>query len=135
MDVNIVLAWDGGDPDINETVYYDVYLGEESNPGFVERIGPYPATQTRITYSNLSKLVYNTRYYWRVDSIDSYGYTTTGPTWVFKTKKAPVLEIKEITGGLGKIKVAVGNTGSADAYRASACRSRGGGSGAGGTGR
>lgn len=86
VNVSITLSWDGGDPDVGETVYYDIYLSEEPNPGFVERIGPFPADQIRITYNNLSRLVYNTRYYWRIDAIDSYGYTTTGPTWTFETK-------------------------------------------------
>ena len=86
VDVNIALSWDGGDPDIEEDVYYDVYIGTVSNPPFRERIGPFPATQIRIVYNNLTKLVYNTRYYWRIDAIDSYGYTTTGPVWFFETR-------------------------------------------------
>ena len=85
VDVNIILGWDGGDPDLNETVYYDIYLGIETNPPFVERIGPYPASQIRITYDIHKKLNYNTQYHWRIDAIDSYGYTTTGPSWVFTT--------------------------------------------------
>jgi len=84
IDVNTDLGWDGGDPDTDETVYYDVYLGIESNPPFIEQIGPYPADQTRITY-DLEKLNYNTQYYWRIDAIDSYGYTTTGPSWTYTT--------------------------------------------------
>ena len=86
VDVNIALSWDGGDPDIEEDVYYDVYIGTASNPPFRERIGPFPATQSRIVYNNLTKLVYNTRYYWRIDAIDSYGYTTTGSVWFFETR-------------------------------------------------
>ena len=48
-------------------------------------IGPYPATQTRITY-DIDKLDYNTQYYWRIDEWDSHGYSTTGDTWNFKTQ-------------------------------------------------
>ena len=84
VNVNTDLGWDGGDPDTDETVYYDVYLGIESNPPFIEQIGPYPADQTRITY-DLEKLNYNMQYYWRIDAIDSYGYTTTGPSWAYTT--------------------------------------------------
>lgn len=86
VNLSIVLSWDGGDPDSGENVFYDIYIGEIANPPFRERIGPFPAYQIRITYNNLSRLSYNTRYYWRVDAIDSYGYTTTGPTWFFETR-------------------------------------------------
>ncbi|HEC87717.1 MAG TPA: hypothetical protein ENI52_00190, partial [Thermoplasmata archaeon] len=51
VDVYTDLGWDGGDPDISECVYYDVFFGVSSNPPFLERIGPYPANQTRITYN------------------------------------------------------------------------------------
>ncbi|HEC76013.1 MAG TPA: hypothetical protein ENI33_01995 [Thermoplasmatales archaeon] len=84
VDVNTDLEWDGGDPDTCENVYYDIYFGVSPNPPFLEKIGPYPADQIRIVYS-LDKLNYNTQYYWRIDAWDSYGYSTTGPTWTFTT--------------------------------------------------
>jgi len=85
VNLSIILSWNGGDPDLEETVYYDIYLGEELNPPFIEKIGPFEAEQLRINYE-LFRLEYNTRYYWRIDAIDSYGYTTTGPTWTFMTR-------------------------------------------------
>ena len=115
VNLSIILSWNGGDPDLEETVYYDIYLGEELNPPFIEKIGPFEAEQLRINYE-LFRLEYNTRYYWRIDAIDSYGYTTTGPTWTFKTKEVPVLSITKITGGLGKTIVSIKNTGKVDAF-------------------
>ena len=46
-----------------------------------------------LSYENLSYypgiLGYNTQYFWRIDAWDTYGYSTTGPTWTFTTKENP----------------------------------------------
>jgi hypothetical protein len=80
VDVSIEtdLSWTGGDPDPGDTVIYDVYFGTNSNP-------PNVATGQSSTAYILSTLNYNTKYYWRIDAWDNYGYSTSGPTWTFTT--------------------------------------------------
>jgi parallel beta-helix repeat protein len=84
IDLEANLAWDGGDPDPGSTVNYDVYFGTTYPPSFIERIGPYPGTQTRITYE-LEPLDYGTRYYWKIISWDEDDTSTEGPIWYFTT--------------------------------------------------
>ncbi|MHC4660948.1 MAG: hypothetical protein ACYS8W_04605 [Planctomycetota bacterium] len=59
---------------------YDVYLGV--NPT------PYPGDfrgNITATIHNPPRLLYDTIYYWRIDSINSFG-TTTGDIWSFRTE-------------------------------------------------
>jgi uncharacterized protein YegL len=72
------LSWSGGDPD-GDTVKYDVYFGITSTPTI-----KVSSNQTAITY-NLGTLSSNTHYYWKIVAWDSYGATTTGPIWNFRT--------------------------------------------------
>jgi hypothetical protein len=78
VDVDTALSWTGGDPDIGDTVVYDVYLGTDSNP-------PNVATGHSSTTYDPGKLNSSTQYYWRIDAWDNKGYSTTGPTWTFET--------------------------------------------------
>ena len=75
------LSWEGDDPD-GDNVTYDVYFGILSNPPLVES-----------DYVNSSFdpgiLSYNTQYFWRIESEDTYGYSTLGPIWTFTTKENP----------------------------------------------
>jgi hypothetical protein len=87
--INADLAWNGGDPNSGDTVYYDVYLGTSPTPAFLERIGPFPATQTAITYDP-GTLAYNTQYYWQIVAEDDQAASTTGPLWSFTTMELNV---------------------------------------------
>ena len=78
------LAWDGGDPNPGDLVYYDVYFGASPTPGFMERIGPYPASQTSTSYDP-GTLNYNTQYYWKIVAEDDQLAMTEGPVWNFTT--------------------------------------------------
>jgi len=86
--INADLSWTGGDPDAGDTVTYDVYFGTSSPPPFKETIGPYPATQSPMTYDP-GALSYNTRYYWYVVATDNLSASTPAPlpgdVWDFST--------------------------------------------------
>lgn len=84
---DIKLRWTSGDPDDNDTVYYDIYLGTDQDPPFKERIGPYPANLTRITYDP-ELLKYSTHYYWKIIADDKWK-TSEGPIWNFTTYLYP----------------------------------------------
>jgi len=78
IDANTYLSWIGGDPDIGDTVEYDIYLDTNPNPQKIE--------------SNYSSIIYDpgrleddTQYYWSINAKDQIGFTTTGPIWTFKT--------------------------------------------------
>jgi hypothetical protein len=78
------LGWNGGDPNSGDSVNYDVYFGTDPNPPFVGRIGPYPATQTAITYDP-GTLANNTLYHWKIIAEDDQSGLTAGPVWSFTT--------------------------------------------------
>jgi V8-like Glu-specific endopeptidase len=59
---------------------YRVHFGTSSNPPFVGT-----AFSSSWTLPNLA---YDTRYYWRIDTVNSAG-TTTGPLWSFRTDVEP----------------------------------------------
>ena len=86
VNIDADLSWDGGDPDSGDSVYYDVYFDTDPSPLFVERIGPYPATQTTITYDP-GTLSYNTQYYWKINAEDNHGAGSEGPVWDFITEE------------------------------------------------
>jgi len=86
------LSWSGGDPDPGDTVTYDIYFGTDPNPPYIETIGPYPATQTEITYDPEIPLDHYITYYWKIVAEDNHNATAEGPVWSFTTgNNAPVL--------------------------------------------
>lgn len=88
VSISANLSWTGGDPDAGDTVTYSVYFGTTSPPPFKGTVGPYPATQSSITY-NPGTLAYNTKYYWFIIATDNHSVSTTGPTWNFTTVPPP----------------------------------------------
>jgi hypothetical protein len=96
VDIDVNLSWDGGDPDPEDTVTYDIYFGSYNPPPYEATIGPYPANQTRIEYDP-GELIYYKKYYWHVVAIDNYGLQTEGPIWSFTTKEddtpTPIIEV------------------------------------------
>jgi len=78
QDVNVDLAWSGGDPDTGDRVTYDVYLGTSNNP-------PRVKIDHRFSTFDPGVLEEDTKYYWQIVARDSYGDTTTGDTWSFTT--------------------------------------------------
>ena len=86
--VDVILSWSGGDPDSGDQVYYDIYFGIESQPPFVETVGPYPAEQTIISWDPPGMLDYETYYYWQIMPYDEQVCTLPGPIWEFQTEEA-----------------------------------------------
>ena len=84
ISISTDLSWSSGDADAEDTVTYDVYFGTSATPPFVETIGPYPATQSSITY-DLPRLVPGATYHWQIVATDNHGATTSGPLWDFTT--------------------------------------------------
>ena len=78
VELNITLAWIGGDPD-GDPVSYNIFFGTNSNPPNVEVV-------YRSNTYNPGFLEYNTQYYWRIDTYADGGGATTGPLWTFTTK-------------------------------------------------
>lgn len=76
-DIIVYLSWSGGDPD-NDACKYDVYLGTTDPPPKI--ISNQTATIIQRT------LNFNTTYYWQIISWDSYGTSTQGPIWNFRTR-------------------------------------------------
>ena len=70
------LSWTAG-PDVTS---YDVYFGT-SNPGM------FKCNQTATTFDP-GTMAYSTKYYWRIDTVNSYG-TTSGKVWSFSTVMSP----------------------------------------------
>ena len=84
VDVDHDLSWDGGDPDLGDTVTYDVYF-EADDP-----------TPDVMASNNQSSTTYDpgtmdghTQYYWKIVAWDNYGACTEGPVWDFITENNP----------------------------------------------
>jgi len=73
------LSWICSDPNISDTLTYDVYFGTSISAPKVS------SSQSEKTY-NPGVLSKNTKYYWRIVAKDNYGAFKASPTWVFTTK-------------------------------------------------
>ena len=80
--INLNLSWQGGDPNLGDTVTYDIYFGTNPTPPLVI------SGLTTTTY-NPGALAYSTTYYWKVVAKDSQGATSTGAVWSFTTGSVP----------------------------------------------
>jgi parallel beta-helix repeat protein len=84
VSINADLSWTGGDPDLYDTVTYDVYFGTTNPP-----TTKVSANQSGTTYDP-GAMDYNTRYYWKIVAWDNHGASTAGPIWDFTTEnRAP----------------------------------------------
>jgi len=77
--VNVVLTWEGGDPDGADSVTYDIYLGSGSLFGFYKRS---TTGRCKVNFMKSSAI-----YKWQVVAKDSNGATTEGPIWTFVTEE------------------------------------------------
>lgn len=92
VNTNITLKWQGADQD-SDTVFYDVYVDENSPPSFKQG----NLTSSSFTLTNLTD---NTTYYWKIVSIDAENATRNGPIWSFTTeRKKPLQVFKAHAGG------------------------------------
>jgi hypothetical protein len=75
---DLILNWSGGDPDVGDTVTYDVYFS-----------GMLPIRKIASNISNTSinpgNLVNGLTYFWNVVAWDNHNASTIGPSWHFTT--------------------------------------------------
>jgi C1A family cysteine protease/outer membrane lipoprotein-sorting protein len=83
-DINIDFSWIGGDPDPEDTVFYDVYL--EANNPIPTTIVSDDQTETTFDPGTLNKGII---YYWKVHAKDNHNRVTRGPVWHFTTEVDP----------------------------------------------
>jgi hypothetical protein len=76
--INTDLSWTGGDPDVADTVTYDVYFGSMSP---LEKI----ANNISITSYDPGILADDLPYMWSIVAWDNHGLSSVGPTWHFIT--------------------------------------------------
>ncbi len=77
----IRLFWQSEDLE-NDSLTYKVQLGFNDNPDDMETV----ADRLDATTVLLRDMYPLTTYYWRVLVSDTYGHTTTGPIWTFRTR-------------------------------------------------
>ncbi len=77
--VNSWISWDGGDPDSEDSVVYDIYFGIESSP-------PRVYDDWDLLDYDPGSLQYETTYYWQIIAEDNSGATSTGDIWSFTTQ-------------------------------------------------
>jgi len=79
------LSWIGGDPNIGDSVTYDVYFGTSSVP---------PKLTSNISLASYSPtMAFGTLYYWKIIAWDSEDVSTEGPLWYFTTVEAGPLTV------------------------------------------
>jgi len=110
IDINTDLSWTGGDPDVGDTVTYDVYFG--SMPP-LQKIASHIST---LSYTP-GTLENSLTYFWNVVAWDNHGASTIGPTWSFTTIKATNYPPNKPDKPSGK---ASGKTGTTYSYSSSA---------------
>jgi hypothetical protein len=95
---NIIINWEGGDPDINDAVTYDVYFG--SIPPLVK----VRSNQSFVEYDP-GELSNDLTYFWNIVAWDNHGSKSLGPSWHFTTSSEedntpPYVEIINPSSGL-----------------------------------
>jgi hypothetical protein len=83
IDGGTTLSWSGGDPDILDTVTYDLYWGTESG-SLVLTAQDFATPQ-----HSMADLLPGITYYWQITAKDDHGLETTGPEWRFTTNGDP----------------------------------------------
>jgi hypothetical protein len=78
VDINTSLSWTGSDPDIGDTVTYDVWFGSMFP---LQKV----ASNISTTSFNPGTLFFSLTYWWRVVAWDNHGMSTEGSIWVFTT--------------------------------------------------
>jgi len=81
VDINTSLSWTGGDPDVGDTVTYDVWFGS---------MFPLQKVASNISTPsfNPGTLANSLTYYWNVVVWDNHHLSTKGPSWYFTTINA-----------------------------------------------
>ncbi len=92
VDSGLTLTWSGNDPDVLDTVTYDLYWGTDPNN---LALTAQDIATTEYTMAGLSRGVF---YYWQIVARDNNGLETTGPVWKFLSDgDDPDLSISNVT--------------------------------------
>jgi uncharacterized repeat protein (TIGR01451 family) len=86
--------WYGGDPDVGDSVTYDVYFSTDTLPTYRTTIGPYAYDLNPFAVDFGVPMTADTTYYWQIVAEDSHGAITEGPIWSFTTES----ELENIIG-------------------------------------
>ncbi len=84
MYTNITLKWFGGDPNPDDSVWYEIYFSSTEESRYIETIGPFSASMDVLSYQ-IFELDVESIYYWQIIAVDSNGARRTGPIWHFST--------------------------------------------------
>jgi len=84
VSINADLSWTGSDPDIGDTLTYDVHFGTSTSP-------PLVSNDQSATSYDPGTLANNTKYYWKIVATDNHGAPSAGPLWDFTTNSASAL--------------------------------------------
>jgi hypothetical protein len=82
ISVTPTLFWVASDPDQDDPLTFDLYLGTDADP-------PLAASGRTQTSWAPDLLEYSTPYYWRVVARDSRGDSTSSAVWTFTTRDQP----------------------------------------------
>jgi len=80
VDVEKVFSWEGGDPNICDTVTYDVYFGQ------IEPLEKVASNLTNTSFTPDDLLAFNTTYLWLIVAWDNHNESTDGRLWNFITR-------------------------------------------------
>ncbi len=84
LPVSLTLAWSATDPDLGDSLIFDVYLYKSNSTVQNKIASNYADTSLEVT-----DLDYYTTYFWQVVAKDTAGKSTNGNIWSFKTKAFP----------------------------------------------
>jgi len=93
---SILLQWTGGDPNEDDNVTYELYVGRNESLSLVGSFGPIDASVKQLSFTLNESIEENMHYYWQVVSIDNHGSHRYGPMWDFYTVDTlePVLQLR-----------------------------------------
>lgn len=83
---DVQLTWYCSDPDYNDDLTFDIYLGTSSPPPFADSDYTSPTSWPR-SYDP-GQLQEDTTYYWNIVAKDEHRHETAGPIWSFSTSHA-----------------------------------------------
>lgn len=81
----VVLSWESTDPDVNDTLRFDVFAGSTLPLSEI----PLAANLSAASY-NMGTLPFpGAIFYWQVKAKDNHGATSTGEIWQFTIRTRP----------------------------------------------
>ena len=92
----VILEWDGCDPNIGDTLFYDVYFDDVNPPlTMCSSMQPYDWYELQFT------LIEYKTYFWKVDTYDKMGEFAEGNVWSFSTGEnhpptAPIIKNEKV---------------------------------------